>query len=102
MVVERVLAFQFFHQTKAVAAEMKNSDLRHELDVKNAIAQESKKVKIMVDNMQQALFPVDSKGNIVEPVSNYSSGLFGGPVVNKNIANKDTPPLAKNAVAAPN
>lgn len=65
--------------------ELDKVNLQRELDVQSAVALEAKKVQVLVDNMEQALFSVDSNGNIVEPVSKYSSKVFGKPIVSENV-----------------
>ncbi len=64
--------------------ELDKANLKRELDIQSAIATESKKVKILVDSMQQALFSVTVDGTIVEPVSKFTKRVLGKDVVGQN------------------
>jgi len=66
-----------FELSRMAKIELEKANLKRELEVQAAIAVESNKVKVMVDNMQQALFSIDSSGKIVEPVSKFSNQVFG-------------------------
>lgn len=76
------VAFELSHIAQV---ELDKSRLQSELDIQSAIAEESKKVKIMVDNMQQAMFSVTSNGTIVEPVSRFSEKVFETPIAGSNL-----------------
>jgi len=71
--------------SRMTQVELEKANLKRELDIQSAIAHESKKVKILVDNMQQALFSVENTEKIVEPVSRYSTAVFGNDIVNANV-----------------
>ena len=64
--------------------EAEKTKFKLELDIQSAISNESKKVNILVDSMQQGLFSVTSDGTIVEPVSKFTKNLLGKNVVGKN------------------
>lgn len=85
-----------FELTRIAQVELEKANLRRELDIQSAISAESKKVEILVDNMQQALFSVSSDGSIVEPVSRYSERVFGKNITGQNIYNVLFKPLEKD------
>lgn len=70
--------------SKMKEVEAEKSKLKTELSIQSAILSESKKVKILIDSMQQGLFSVISDGTIVEPISNYTKKILGADVVGKN------------------
>jgi two-component system chemotaxis sensor kinase CheA len=74
-----------FETSRMARVEIEKANLQKELEIQSAIAAESKKVKIMVDNMQQALFSIDAEGRVVEPVSKYSETVLGRSIVDENI-----------------
>lgn len=74
-----------FETSKMAKIEIEKANLKKELEIQSAVAAESKKVKMLVDNMQQSLFSVDSSGSVEEPVSKYSETVFGADIVKKNI-----------------
>lgn len=71
--------------SRMAAIEIEKANMKRELDVQRAVATESKKVKLLVDNMQQALFSVVESGEIVEPVSKFSQKVFGKEIVGQNV-----------------
>ena len=74
-----------FELARIARVELEKLSLQKELDIQVAITAESAKVKLLVDNMKQSLFSVDKKGSIVEPVSKFSTEIFGKEIVNQNI-----------------
>lgn len=74
-----------FELSRMAKVELEKADLKRALDIQVAIGAESRKVKILVDNMRQALFSIDDTGRIIEPVSKFSETVLGGEVVNKNL-----------------
>jgi PAS domain-containing protein len=65
--------------------EREKEHLQQELQIKSAVAEESEKVRILVDNMQQALFSIAIGGIIIEPVSKYTNKIFGQKVTGQKI-----------------
>ena len=74
-----------FELSKMAEVERQRMNLEKELQIQVAVASEARKVEILIDNMQQALFAVDSKGVIVDPVSKYTERAFGEKVVGKEV-----------------
>lgn len=71
--------------SRAAKMEIEKSRLESDLKVQLALAESSKRVQVLVDNMQQALFSVDATGMIVEPVSKFSQSVFGYEIANKPV-----------------
>lgn len=83
-----------FEMARTAKLEIERARLEKELAIQTLIAEVSKKVTNLVDNMQQALFSVDSEGKIVEPVSRYSRSVFGTDIAGKSFIDlvyKDLP-----------
>lgn len=76
------VAFQLSRMAKF---ELEKTNLRRELEVQTVIASEGKKVKALVDNVQQALFAVTADGSVVEPVSRYSENIFRRNIIGENV-----------------
>lgn len=74
-----------FELSRMARVELEKLNLRRELDIQTAILSESKKVEILVDNMRQALFSIDASGNIVQPVSKFTTSVFGLDITGRNI-----------------
>lgn len=70
---------------RARRAEAEKAKLEKEFEIQAAVASMAKRVQSLVDNMQQALFAIDSSGGIVEPVSKVSTNVFGTEIIGKNI-----------------
>ena len=49
------------------------------------IEEEKNKVGNLLNNMKQAIFSIDSEGNIKTPVSDFASEVFGQSIIDKNI-----------------
>lgn len=76
------VAFELSRMTKV---ELEKASLRRELEVQTVAATESKKVKVLVDNIQQAVFSVAAGGTILEPISKYTENIFKRDVVGENV-----------------
>lgn len=71
--------------SRSANMEREQAKLRHQLDIQTAVSAEATKVKVLADNMQQALFSIEKGGTIVEPVSKFTEHLLGGKIVGKNL-----------------
>lgn len=90
-----------FELSRMALVEMEKSNLLHQLNVQSAIAVEAKKVKVLVDHMQQSVFAVNSSGSIVEPVSQFSQSVLSADIVGENVMTvlyNDILPEAKSLV----
>jgi signal transduction histidine kinase/Cdc6-like AAA superfamily ATPase len=76
------VAFELSRQAKI---ELEKVQLQKQVEIQSAIAAESKKVAILVDNMKQAMFSVKNGAIVVDPVSKYSSTVLGTEVAGKDI-----------------
>jgi len=74
-----------FDLSRMAKIELEKAALQKEFEIQAAIATESKKVQILVENMKQALFSISSDGTIVEPVSRYSETVFGKKIAGQNL-----------------
>ncbi len=75
----------FIISKRILSVEMEKNQIKQELDIQSAISMESKKVAVLVDNMRQGFFSIDSHGIIVEPISNYSATIFNQAIVGWNV-----------------
>jgi signal transduction histidine kinase len=75
----------FLISRKVISVEEEKSGLQKELDIQFAVAGEAQKVKIMVDNMRQAVFTVDNTGTVIEPISLYSEKVLEQKIANSKI-----------------
>jgi len=71
--------------SRMAKVELEKAALQKELEIQAAVATESKKVQVLVENMKQALFSISSDGTIIEPVSRYSETVFGKKIGGGNI-----------------
>lgn len=74
-----------YEMSRLAKAEIEKANLQSELANQAALAEAARKVEVLVDNMQQALFSVTSTGEIVEPVARYSDKIFHQSIAGKGV-----------------
>jgi len=97
------LSESFDHMVEVIDSaqkKLKEANERLEDQVKDRtkqLAEELKKISNLLNNMRQAVFTVNSKGEILAPVSKYSESLFGASFMNQKVFQsvyKDLSPTA--------
>jgi chemotaxis protein histidine kinase CheA len=85
------LSEAFDHMVEVIdSAQKKLKDANDRLedqvrDRTQQLAEELKKISNLLNNMRQAVFTVNAKGEILAPVSKYSESLFGESFINQKI-----------------
>lgn len=74
-----------FEMERAAKTEIEKQRLQNELKVQAALHELSSKIKLLVDNMEQALFAVSADKLIQGPVSNYTGRLLGENLIGTNV-----------------
>jgi serine/threonine protein kinase/signal transduction histidine kinase/tetratricopeptide (TPR) repeat protein len=70
----------FFEMAKVMEMEREKTELQRALEIQTATADMRKSIQIMADNMKQSMFAVGADGIVVEPVSKFSTKIFGSDI----------------------